>query len=171
MNFVYYIGTKTKIKTESFSGETLKQYVYSILCICLVLLLSVGCAEKPLDQKITDDINSSVKYGTITEVIFSKETGTLTVSDTLDIEKSKSLLGTDSLLVGLQTMEVAEKYPEIKLVSVFVTTNNPYVPKVVSLETHTGSGINWHTEFPYGDLIAYSKAMFEKAEWYVTPTK
>lgn len=134
-------------------------------------LLAAGCAEKPLDQKITDDVNSSVKYGIITEAKFSEETGTLAVSDTLDIEKSKSLLGTESLIVGLQTMAVAEKYPEVKSVTIFVTTNNPYIPKVVSLETHAGSGTDWNTEFPYGNLIVYSKEKFDKVEWYVTPSK
>jgi hypothetical protein len=125
-----------------------------------------------------------MRYGRVTSVEFIQETHVLKVSVNLEIEGLKSLLGVDkvpfsnkqlgerALVDGLCTMEIAEKlYPAIENVQIFVTTDSPDRPKIVELQTHTRSGVDWKNETISEDLKSYSKEMFDSVTWYVDTTK
>lgn len=132
-----------------------------------------------LRDPLTREVDSNVKYGRVTEATISNETGIMEVSVNFeiigircnlgmsDIPFSKKHLGTDALKDGLQIMEVAERHPEVKIVRVLITTDEPSIPKIVSLETHTQSGIDWKNETISEDLEAYSKERFDKVVWYI----
>ena len=120
-----------------------------------------------------------MRYGRVTEVRFIPETFLELVK--LEIVGLKSQLGTDevpfsneqlgkrALVDGFRTMEVAEKhYPEIKIVQIRVTTDDPDRPRIVELQTHTRSSVfDWKNETPSGDLEAYSKEKFDRVTWYI----
>lgn len=92
--------------------------------------------------------------------------GILTVSDTLDTKYSKQSFNYDAVSAAIEIMEGAEKYPEIKSVIIDIGTNNPYIPKILHIETRTGSGINWKSEIPINDIKEYSKTVFDKVTWF-----
>jgi hypothetical protein len=125
----------------------------------------------PIDKQITDDINSNVKHGAVTTVNFSDKTGDLSESVTLRNDVKESQYGSDTVLAAIETMEVAEKYPKIKYVTIDVATSNPKIPKTAHIESRTGKGINWSTQILTTDLGVYSRSIFDVVTWYINPNK
>lgn len=127
--------------------------------------------KEPIDKKIKEDINSNVKHGTVTTVSFSDETGDLSESLTLREDIQESHYGYDTLSAAIETMEVAEKYPKIKYVTIDVATSNPNTPKTAHIESRTGKGIKWATQSPSSDVAVYSRSVFDVVTWYINPNK
>lgn len=154
-----------------------------IIIVFIIFFLLFGGHFADTQDPITREVDSNIKYGGVTEVTISQETGVMEVSVNLEIAAirciwglsevpvSNERLGTHALDDGLRIMEVAERHPEVKTVRVLVTTDEPSIPKIVSLETHTQSGVDWKNETPTGDLEAYSKKKFDKVVWYVDTSK
>lgn len=138
--------------------------------------------ESMNEPPLTREMNSNVGFGKVTEATISQETGVMKVSVNFEIvcircdlgmsiPYSNAHLGNDALEHGLQIMEVAERYPEVKTVRILITTDEPSIPKIVSLETHTQSGIDWKNETVSEDLETYSKEKFDKVVWYIDISK
>lgn len=112
-----------------------------------------------------------MKHGTITTISFSDKTGDLSESVALINNVKESQYGSDTVLAAIETMEVAEKYPKIKYVTIDVATSNPNIPKTAHIESRTGKGINWSTQITTTDLGAYSRSVFDVVTWYINPNK
>jgi hypothetical protein len=133
------------------------------------MLGSFMVIKEPIDKKIKNDINSNVKHGTITAVSFSDETGDLLESVTLRKDTQESQYCSGTISAAIETMEVAEKYPKIKYVTIDVATSNPDIPKTAHIESRTGKNINWATQSPSSDVAAYSRSVFDVVTWYINP--
>ena len=127
--------------------------------------------KEPLDKIIKNDMNSNIKYGTVTTLSFSEETGDLSESLTLKTDTQKSNYEYDTVMAAIKTMEVAEKYQKVKYVKIDVSTSNPNIPKTAHFESRTKKGINWATQSPKTDIIDYSKNVFDVVTWYVNPNE
>lgn len=125
--------------------------------------------KEPIDKKIKDDLYSNVKHGTVTDVSFSDKAGDLSESVTLRKDTPESQYGSYTILAAIETMEIAEKYPQIKYVTIDVTTSNPNIPKTAHIESHTGKKIDWKTQRPSSDLSAYARSVFDVVTWYIDP--
>jgi len=112
-----------------------------------------------------------MKYGTATTVSFSDETGEFSESVMLRKDAQESQYGYDTILAAIETMEVAEKYPKIKYVTIDVATSNPNIPKTAHIESRTGKGINWTTQIPTPDVVVYSRSVFDTVTWFISPNK
>jgi hypothetical protein len=135
------------------------------------MLGSFMIIKEPIDNKIKDDLYSNLKHGIVTDVSFSDKTGNLSESVTLKKDTQESQYGSYTILAAIETMEVAEKYSNIKYVTIDVTTSNPNIPKTAHVESRTGKNINWETQQPSSDLSEYSRNVFDVIMWYINPNE
>ena len=125
--------------------------------------------KEPLEKIIQNDMNSNIKYATVTTLNFSEETGDLSESLTLENDTQKSNYGYNTINSAIETMEVAERYPKVKYVKIDVFTSNPNIPKTAHIESRTKKRINWATQNPRTDISECSENIFDVVDWYINP--